>query len=295
MSEMQLQIDDLQEKAGMIGIEQKCLKRELQRNLDLLFRLTTAIGPVTNDLQAALEAEALIYHEKVAEMEKHTTPASLSKIRDKIERGGAEGRSEVMSEIVDAQNFVDSLPDSCYEVIKVNNMGRRQKRQLRFTTTHIENVRGKVASKAFTYEDVVKVVQTDHQTLKIGYNSDHDFTYRSPMVHMVVQDLTKRIQLRHAINKKKLTFGLALRFQEKQYLGETGGAGEDGKDGGGDGDGEDSFDAEGGGEGEETRHRLSSIKRPVRSRRVRGPPDNVGYIHVVVCVCVCACVACVRL
>lgn len=50
------------------GVEALCLKRELQRNLDFLFRLTTAIGPLTNELQGALQADNIIYNDRKAIM-----------------------------------------------------------------------------------------------------------------------------------------------------------------------------------------------------------------------------------
>lgn len=70
------------------------------------------------------------------------------------------------------------LKDVSYDVIKVNNMKLKQKRILKLTDTHIENIKnGDNCTKKHIYADVSYVYLQGTECLLIHYYNDHVFTY----------------------------------------------------------------------------------------------------------------------
>jgi hypothetical protein len=91
------------------------------------------------------------------------------------------------------------LEDESFTVTKINNIGRRQARILKLTTTGIENIRnGNQLSKAFTYEDIAGVYLVKTNRLCISFFKDHDFLYESPIAPQIVEKILFRSRQSHA-------------------------------------------------------------------------------------------------
>lgn len=121
--------------------------------------------------------------------------------------------------VVDAGVLVERVQEwstVTYEVVKINERGRRQARILRLTPTQIQNVKdADTISSRHSYEDVFCVTLADHETLVISYHESHDYTYVSPVALQIVGDINERISKKREKQKTSNLHALAIRFQEK--------------------------------------------------------------------------------
>lgn len=59
----------------------------------------------------------------------------------------------------------------------------------------------------------------DLDVLVIHYDGEHDYTYKTPVAMQVVQDIKSRLDVDRNTVKKKLTYDIALKYQEKVVSG----------------------------------------------------------------------------
>ncbi|EGC34981.1 hypothetical protein DICPUDRAFT_152723 [Dictyostelium purpureum] len=119
-------------------------------------------------------------------------------------------------EIKEAEYLFQSIPDSSYNVTKINQWGKHQKRTLRLTSRGIENIRGEIVSSLYSYSDIKSIYNRDSETFVIEYhNASHLYVYRSSVAYEIVQEITCRLKLRQTTDKKKTSYDIALEYQKK--------------------------------------------------------------------------------
>jgi len=107
------------------------------------------------------------------------------------------------------------LPELTFVVTKVFPWGQKKERILRLSKKGVENCRGKEVSSTHHYEAIICVEMRDLDTFVIHYDGDHDYIYKSPVGMQIVQEISSRVSIRYAAEKKKVTFDIALKYQEK--------------------------------------------------------------------------------
>lgn len=104
----------------------------------------------------------------------------------------------------------EKLPDLQYEVIKINNIGRRQARILRLTDHEIMNMRtAQMCSSNHPYHDVFCVTLQDYKTFIIHYVNDHEYVYSSPIAGQIVTEINVRLVRQQNKEKDHLTTHIA--------------------------------------------------------------------------------------
>lgn len=143
--------------------------------------------------------------------------SAASDSHDVLNNVFSRGSSSVKREIDDAVEFRNALPTMVYDVVKINQRGRKQRRHLQFTTDAILNTRpkGNKTTRTHSYLDVVHVSLMSHDQFVIAFKHDHDYVYVTPIAAQIVQELNTRVALERAVDKKKLTFQLAVSFQQR--------------------------------------------------------------------------------
>lgn len=122
---------------------------------------------------------------------------------------------EKAQELQKAEKFLQSLPDICYNVVKIFSWGGKKDRGLRLTSTGLENLRGNQVTSMHTYNGVLSVTMRNTEVFVIKYDGDHDYVYKSPIAMQIVQEISCRLAVRRTNEKKKLNYDIALRYQEK--------------------------------------------------------------------------------
>ena len=81
-----------------------------------------------------------------------------------------------------------------FDVIKINERGRKQPRSLRVTSQAVENIKDKDVTSRHPLSDVFCVSLTDAETLVISYaDGAHDYTYQSPAAQSIAQEINLRL------------------------------------------------------------------------------------------------------
>ena len=86
-----------------------------------------------------------------------------------------------------------------FSVVKINQRGRRQERQLRLSDVGVENVRRQsggeeVVSSIFEYASVTKVVLNSTTRFSLFYmNGKHPYVYSSPVAIHILAEITARV------------------------------------------------------------------------------------------------------
>ncbi len=99
------------------------------------------------------------------------------------------------------------LQDIWFDVIKWNNMGRKQRRLIKLTEYHILNIKtGNQISKLYCYVDLRRIWLENSNTLMfVMKDQEHPICYISPMAPSIVQQITTRVQVRMALEKTAFT------------------------------------------------------------------------------------------
>eukprot|EP01132_Coremiostelium_polycephalum_P000973 gene973-1238_t len=119
-------------------------------------------------------------------------------------------------EINEAELLFQSLPDLSYQVTKINQYGRHQKRILMLTSEGIQNKRDGFVSSFYNYSDIKTVTNKDFEVFVIEYkNASHPYVYKSQVGCQIVQEITSRLKLRQATDKKKHSFDIAMEDQKR--------------------------------------------------------------------------------
>eukprot|EP00164_Ancoracysta_twista_P005893 GFYU01008109.1.p1 GENE.GFYU01008109.1~~GFYU01008109.1.p1 ORF type:complete len:534 (-),score=66.04 GFYU01008109.1:71-1672(-) len=127
---------------------------------------------------------------------------------------------QLLSEIEEAELMLQSMPELEFEVIKINQRGRRQNRVLKLSGEGISNIKNRTTvTNHHSFQDVTRVGLSSIDTLTIAYENDHDFVYVSPAAMQIVQEITSRLAIKRGSEKRRLMHeGVAHEFQEKLQL-----------------------------------------------------------------------------
>jgi len=109
------------------------------------------------------------------------------------------------------------LLDIWFDVIKWNNMGRKQRRLLKLTEYHVLNIKsGNEISKLYWYVDISRIWLENSNTLMfVMKGKSEPICYISPMAPSIVQQITTRVQVRIALEKTVFT---AARTLDAQFM-----------------------------------------------------------------------------
>jgi hypothetical protein len=169
---------------------------------------------------------------------------------------GSRRIQRIQRQITAAEEFIANLPPVSFDVIKINQMGRRQRRVVHVTSSHILNAKvirkrnsaasshfskrksSKIAgnkgeatpaaaplvhgdlplkvTKAHHFDDVRNVTLKSHDTLLIQYHNDHDFTYKSPVATSILHEIGTRIAVSLATKKKKVQLSIAKSLNKRR-------------------------------------------------------------------------------
>eukprot|EP01133_Synstelium_polycarpum_P012402 gene12402-14554_t len=132
-----------------------------------------------------------------------------------LEIAGDLDRSKL--EINEAEELFSSLPKLSYNVTKINQWGKHQKRVLSLTNEGIANVRiSGVVSSLYHYSEVRAIYLRDSEVFVIEYNgAPHHYVYKSDVGYQIVQEITSRLKLRRTTEKKKTGFDIAMDYQKR--------------------------------------------------------------------------------
>ncbi|KYQ88769.1 vacuolar sorting protein 9 domain-containing protein [Tieghemostelium lacteum] len=121
-------------------------------------------------------------------------------------------------EIKEAESLFENLPELVYNVTKINQWGKHQKRNLKLTNKGIENIRANndFVSSLYYYHDIKSIYNKDSETFVIEYTgASHAYTYKSSIGYQIVQEINSRLKLKQVIEKKKHGYDIALEFQKR--------------------------------------------------------------------------------
>ena len=94
------------------------------------------------------------------------------------------------------------LADVWYEVIKINKMGMRQRRQIKLTEFHILSIKGGNAlSKIYLYMEVAQIWLQNSNMAVLRLRNDNQLRFVSPVAATIVQQITARVKVRTALEK----------------------------------------------------------------------------------------------
>lgn len=130
------------------------------------------------------------------------------RLKDVNSLAGKLESSETGGEYTFKECWPSWLPDAAFEVVKINEMGRHQKRVLRLTERHIENIKRRTeVSKQHAYDEVSNVLLVQADQLVIFFHSAPELRYVSPIAAAIVQQISLRMSTRFALDKKVKTVG----------------------------------------------------------------------------------------
>ena len=152
----------------------------------------------------------------------------------------------IQRQIAAAEDFIANLPSVSFDVIKVNKMGRRQRRVIYVTSSHILNTKifrkksfsklkrrsledakdtGEAlvhgdqhlkVTKSHHFDDVKHVTLKSHDILLIQYHNDHDFIYKSPVATSILNEIGTRIAVFLATKKKRVQLSIAVSLDKRR-------------------------------------------------------------------------------
>lgn len=110
------------------------------------------------------------------------------------------------------------LPNITFNVIKINSVGSKLKRQIKLTEFFILNVQNNtLISKVHHYLDISKIwIKDDNLIIIVLKENNEKITYFSPIAGYIVQQIAARIYFRKSFNNKTSFYSLPIDNNNKK-------------------------------------------------------------------------------